>query len=60
MQEMDRSRALVFQLVLDLQTAREEQLAEITRISKELGSFEPLDPFGIPLVLNYPLMADLP
>jgi hypothetical protein len=48
MQEMDRSRALVFQLVLDLQTAREEQLAEITRISKELGSFEPFGSFWYP------------
>ena len=33
---------------IDLQKAQEEQLAEITRISKELECFEPV---GVPLVV---------
>ena len=45
MQELDHSRARAS----DLQKAQAEQLAEITRISKELESFEPV---GIPLVLH--------
>ena len=43
MQELDHSRARAS----DLQKAQEEQLAEITRISKELECFEPV---GVPLV----------
>ena len=43
MQELDHSRARAS----DLQKAKEEQLAEITRISKELECFEPV---GLPLV----------
>ena len=46
MQELDHSRARAN----DLQKAQAEQLAEITRISKELECFEPV---GIPLVLHY-------
>ena len=45
MQELDHSRARAN----DLQKAQEEQLEEIIRISKELGSFEPGSfwyPFG--------------
>ena len=43
-QELDHSRARVN----DLQKAQEQQPEEITRISKELESFEPI---GIPLVM---------
>ena len=45
MQELDDSRARAN----NLQKTQEEQLAEITRISKELESLEPV---GIPLVLH--------
>ena len=44
MQDLDHSRARAN----DLQKAQAEQLAEITRISKELESLEPV---GIPLVM---------
>ena len=44
MQELDHSMARAH----DLQKAQAEQLAEITRISKELESLEPV---GIPLVM---------
>ena len=44
MQELDHSRARAN----DLQKTQAEQLAEITRISKELESLEPV---GIPLVM---------
>ena len=44
MQELDHSRARAS----DLQKAQAEQLAEITRISKELECFEPV---GVPLVV---------
>jgi len=44
MQELDHSMARAN----DLQKTQAEQLAEITRISKELESLEPV---GIPLVM---------
>jgi hypothetical protein len=52
---MDGSRDMVFELVLNLLITREEQRAEITRISKELGSFELFGSFWYPFGSLFPV-----